>query len=345
MLAAALVALLLLGSGVSFGVAEGPVSTLRSESDTLDFAVDVKVAKGGWTLSPEFDPDVFLIRSRLPYRSKRVTFSSEVDSVSFKVKAGNDYDFDVLREGEPPSRIRIAALANPSFWGTKTLVPVGAAVALVALFLAVGWRRLKPSHLLPMGIAAPVVFWATTLLSGSMIDGYDHANNVVSELGVVGAKTEVLTSSAFVLVSLLCVLFSAGLYKACRQQGLSTAPVWLTLCMPISMFWAALFPLGNELHGVLGPAPLLINLGALLAFLLWRRREGHAVVSRLSLLSFGVMMLLFLIFVEPINGPYAGLVQRFWYAGWTLWFVSLSVGFQRTLPRAAEASAAWGRSG
>ncbi|CAN0362725.1 unnamed protein product, partial [Ectocarpus sp. 4 AP-2014] len=73
-----------------------------------------------------------------------------------------------------------------------------------------------------MGIAAPIVFWGTTLLSGSMIDGYGHLANVISELGVVGAKTEVLTSSAFVLTAMLCVLFSAGLYKACRQRGVST---------------------------------------------------------------------------------------------------------------------------
>lgn len=308
-------------------MAEVPSLTLRADSNAIDFSVDGRVTKGGWTLSHKFDPDVFLIRSRLPYRSKRVTFSSKLDSVTFNVKAGNDYNFIVLQEGETPYRIRITALANPKFWDTGTLAPVGISLALLALLVVVAWPRLEPAHLLPLGIAAPIVFWGTTLLSGSMIDGYDHLADVVSELGVVGTKAEVLTSSAFVFLALLCVLFSVGLYKACRQQNISTVPAWLTLCIPISFIWAAVFPLGNELHGVLGPLPLLLPLGALLAFLFWRRKEGYAVISRLSLLSFGVMMLLFLIFIEPINGPYAGLVQRFWYAGWSIWSVSLSVCF------------------
>ncbi|CAN0362764.1 unnamed protein product, partial [Ectocarpus sp. 4 AP-2014] len=93
--------------------AEAQKTTLRADSNTLEFSVDDSVAKGWWTLAPEFDPDVFLIRSRLPYRSKRVTFSSSLDSVTFDVKAGNDYDFVVLQEGETPCHIRITALANP----------------------------------------------------------------------------------------------------------------------------------------------------------------------------------------------------------------------------------------
>lgn len=328
--------MLLLGVLAPLCPADDPIMTLRADSSTLDFSVDDRVAKGGWTLSPEFDPDVFLIRSRFPYRSKRVTFSSDLDSVTFEVKAGNNYDFTVLREGETPCRIRIAALVNPSFWRTETLAPAGVSLALFALFVAVGWGRLRPIHLLPMGVVAPIVFWGLTLISGSRIDGYSHLVNVVSELGVVGSKTEVLTSSGLVLLAILCFLFSAGLYKACRERNISTIPAWLTLSMPIMSLWAAVFPLGNELHGVLGPLPLLMTAGALLAYILWRRKEGHAIMGRLSLLSFVIMMLLFLVFMEPINGPYGGLVQRLWYAGWSIWSVSLSVCFLSASPQAAE---------
>ncbi len=108
--------------------------------------------------------------------------------------------------------------------------------------------------------------------------------------------------------------------------------------MPVAMFWAAIFPLRNELHGMLGPLPLVMNLGALLAFILWRKREGLELVSRLSLLSFFVMMFLFLIFVPSINEPNAGRVQRFWYAGWSIWFVSLAACFPYTLPRTSIAN-------
>lgn len=314
------------------GETKSPIMT--SDSQTLDVSVDGNLlAKDGWTLSPDFDPDVFIIRSRLPYKSKQVTFSSLADSVSFDVTAGNDYDFTVILNGETRCNVRIAALADPKFWTWTSMVPVGIVTISVFLMTTIFWQRIKPEHLLPLGVISPVLFWATTIVSGAMIADYDHVRNAISELGVLGTHTEVLTSSCFVAVSFTGALFLVGLYKACRQSRVSTTPVWLGLSMPVGMFWAAMFPMGNELHGLLGPLPLMLTLGSLSAFIFWKRREGLTLVSRLSLLSFFVMLLLFLIFVPSFNELYLGLVQRFWYVGWSIWSVSLAVCFSGLAPQ------------
>lgn len=137
-LAVASAVLLSLGLLAESGVAAGPVSTLRTESDTLTFSIDGS-PEGVWPVSPQFDPDIFLIRSRWPYQSKRVTFSSGVDSVSFDVKAGNDYDFTVVREGEPPCRVRVTALAHPASWDERWLGSVGSVAGLVQRLWYAGW--------------------------------------------------------------------------------------------------------------------------------------------------------------------------------------------------------------
>ena len=47
----------------------------------------------------------------------------------------------------------------------------------------------------------------------------------------------------------------------------------------------------------------------------------------LSLAAFGLMGLIFLRFVPEIEANYPGLVQRFYYAGWSVWSVCLGWGF------------------
>jgi hypothetical protein len=101
----------------------------------------------------------------------------------------------------------------------------------------------------------------------------------------------------------------------------------LTFSMPISFLWAAVFPLGNEFHGSTGPLPLLMALGALLAFFLWRKKKGSAKIRLLSLISFFVMMLLLFRFIKPFGNNYEGLVQRIFYLGWSIWYISLNFYF------------------
>lgn len=313
------------------GSSRAALPIVRANSPTASISIDGgPFYEGAWHLNPNTNanPDYYMIGSSLPYGTKKIVFRTDLDSIAFDVQAGNEYDFIFLLNGKQTCHTRIWARPDPAIWGFQFLIPICTGLATVAVLLALKWRTLKPKPLLACGLFAPVLFWAATVVCGSVRGNYNHIEDTISQLGEVGSKAEVLSSLLFIVVSVLCVLFSIGLYKSTRSRNLSIAPALLSLAMPVTMAWAAVFPAHNEMHGLLGPVPLLVNVGALLTFLLWKNHDDLVKVRRWSLVSLALMMLLFLVFsqIQELEG----LFQRFWYCGWSIWFVSLSLGFSRT---------------
>ncbi len=303
--------------------ADGAESALRSDVKVIDFEAGTYL-KTKWTLQPELNPDVFTLPE---YRAEQeVRFTTGIGSLSFVARPGETHNLTVeLSDGE---RCRIAIVAPP----TPPLLANGRGMLVVAGFAAVAFfahwpRRVIPlATLLSCGWIAPLSFWALTIVGGFIHGHYNHLRMVVSELGAIDTRSELFMSIGEVFVGVTCLLFSAGIHRASRERGLNVLPALCTLAMPVSMAWAAVFPMHHELHGALGPLPLLLNIGALLAFLLWRRPDV-ARLRWLSLAAFGLMGLIFLRFVADIQANYPGLVQRLYYAGWSLWSVCLGWGF------------------
>jgi len=183
--------------------------------------------------------------------------------------------------------------------------------------------------LLRFGIISPLLFWEITIISGLMLEDYDHLKNVISDLGMIGTKSAAFSQWAFAILSVFCLLFSLGLIKAVKQIRVSIIPALLTLAFPIVTIWGmVLYPLPDPSHSALGAMPLLINLGALLGFILLRKKEieGLSRIRLWSIISFLVTMLIALRFTS-FGMEFQGLVQRFFYLGWSIWFISLSVYF------------------
>jgi hypothetical membrane protein len=176
-----------------------------------------------------------------------------------------------------------------------------------------------------------MLFWITTIVSGFIHGNYNHLRNVISELGAIESKSEIITSASLILLSVICILFTIGFYKASRTFKISVIPALLSLSMPLSIFWAAVFPLGNEFHGSVGPLPILTLIGALLAFILWSKNHEFFKLRLLSLISCFVMLLLLLRYIKPFAFHYEGLIQRFFYLGWSIWIISVSYYFTRKL--------------
>src|SRR5690606_20349547 len=122
----------------------------------------------------------------------------------------------------------------------------------------------------------------------------------------------------------LSTLFSIGFYKASKKLGLSSIPSILSFSKPVSLTWVAIFPLGNEFHPLIGSLPLLIILASFFSFSLWKNKKEFSSTRLLSLLSFFIMSLILLRFVQPFGSQYEGLVQRFFYLGWTVWIIAIS---------------------
>lgn len=305
--------------------------SVRTNSSVIDLQIDDgPIMKGAWHLNPEIDLDCFVFGSDLPYGTKKITFKTDVDDISFDVVAGNEYDFVFMLDGDTPYPTRIWARPDPAVWNLNVLIPVCVLFVALGVFVIAKWNSLPQKWLLGCGLLGPLLFWVATFVSAPIRGDYHHFNNVISQLGEVGSKAEVFTSVAFIAVGALSLLFSIGLYKSSQQFGVSVIPSILTLAIPVTIIWAAFFPLGNDLHGVIGPLPLALNLGAVLAFFLWKKNGSLSSIRRWSLVSFLFMMLLFLLFT-PLAQHYEGLIQRFWYLGWSIWFGAMSLDFMKQI--------------
>ena len=191
-------------------------------------------------------------------------------------------------------------------------------------------KKIQTRSLLQLGYLAVIGFWLMTFISGYIHGHYNHFKNTISELGAIGTTSEMFTSSSLVFISLLTTLFSIAFYRASKEKQLSVVPAILSFAMPVTLIWAGIFTLGNEFHTLTGPLPFLIIFCSLLAYLLWKKDRTFLRLRIFSLLSFFIMTLILLRFITPFGNEYEGLVQRFFYFGWTVWTISITYFFSKT---------------
>jgi len=100
--------------------AQDPLPILRAKSAVVDIQDGDLFLEGGWLLDPAAPLDIYLAR-RSP-RAKRVTFITDLESMSFDVEPGRTYDFIIDLEGKGACRTRISTLAG----GCRRLGDTGA---------------------------------------------------------------------------------------------------------------------------------------------------------------------------------------------------------------------------
>ncbi|MCX6559107.1 MAG: DUF998 domain-containing protein [Candidatus Aminicenantes bacterium] len=190
---------------------------------------------------------------------------------------------------------------------------------------------MRERHWLDAGTAVPVVFFTTTVLCGLVQGNYNHLSRQVSELGTIGTNSQYLFAAGLVLSSFLSILFIAWLLGACRRLQLSVWPVWPMFAFSVSIAGAAMFPLPLRMHQIMGSPVFLLLLSPLLGLILWPKNRLAANIRWMSVLSLLIMALGFLAYFPDILASYPGLKQRFFHAGWAIWFVYLSRAFRRAL--------------
>jgi hypothetical protein len=302
-------------------------------SDSLSVAIKIdgnRVAT--WFIDPDTkpwtEPDVFTIDRS--FESKKVTYLSNCDSVTFIAVPGGKYDFTILIKNHGAFPVRLATFDEPVFQNRIVLASIILGILIIICISYLRRNSLGTIPLLWLGIITPLLFWAMLITGGFIHGNYNHLHNVVSELGAIGTKSETFMSTNELLVSILSIFSTIGMYKACRQIGLNVIPVLTILSLSISMFWAAIFPMHHELHGTLGPVPLLLNIGVLLAVIIWKGKR-FASLRLVSLVSFILMMLILLRVIPSLRGNWEGLIQRFFYLGWSVWSMTVSLIFIRLL--------------
>ncbi|MBK7223197.1 MAG: DUF998 domain-containing protein [Saprospiraceae bacterium] len=299
--------------------------TIRANSLKVDIRVDEDYfAKGGWTLDPTKRPDIFSIGSKWLYETKKVTFITDIDSISVNIHPNGKFNFIALLNEKTPCYIQIATLSNPIFMSQNIVFPILLGLTLLIIILYLFRSKINTLIFLSFGYALPFLFWFITFLGGAIHGNYNHFKNAISELGAIETKSEVFTSSALIVLAILSIFFSIGFFRASQRCKISVIPAALSFAMPITMIWAGIFTLGNELHSLTGPLPFLIILGFLLSYQLWKRNKVMTKVGNLSLLSFTISALILLRFIKPFGYEYEGLIQRFFYLAWTIWTISIT---------------------
>ncbi len=86
----------LLGCHLLFGQTKLPL--IKANNASVTIKDDTEISKNSWTLSPEAKPDIYVAnRTR---STKTVTFYTDLDSISFKIKPNSKFDFIILLHGK-----------------------------------------------------------------------------------------------------------------------------------------------------------------------------------------------------------------------------------------------------
>lgn len=319
--------LLILNKGV---FAQKDLPTIKANSTSVDIRVDDDYfVKGGWELDPIKMPDIFSIGSKWLYETKKVTFITDIDSISVIIKPNSKYNFIILLREKIPCYIQIETLSNPIFMDNKVVIPLLLGFTMIFILLYLYKNRIDTKRFLYLGYAIPLLFWLMTFLSGAIHGNYNHFKNTISELGAIDTKSEIATSSALMILAVFCLLFSVGFYRASKKLKLSTIPAILSFSMPITMIWAGIFTLGNEFHSLTGPLPFLLIFSFLIAYLLWKGNKEISELKNTSLICFIISGLILLRFIKPFGYEYEGLIQRFFYLAWSIWITSITYHFSK----------------
>lgn len=78
--------------------AQSSLPVIKSNADTVDIRDGRNLKKNGWTLAPDAKPDVYQAEL-IDGKPHKVTFITDVDSISFTVKEGQKYDF-IIQKGD-----------------------------------------------------------------------------------------------------------------------------------------------------------------------------------------------------------------------------------------------------
>ncbi len=89
-------------------LAQSDAPVLRAKSGTVDIRDGDVFLKGAWAIDPGVALDVY--EAKRTSGGKRVTFISDVDSLSFDVRPGSTYDFIISIGGTDTCRTRISTM-------------------------------------------------------------------------------------------------------------------------------------------------------------------------------------------------------------------------------------------
>jgi hypothetical membrane protein len=135
----------------------------------------------------------------------------------------------------------------------------------------------REKTLLLAGIALPILYFGSILVSSLLYPGYSHVTQYASELGSATAKYPAIFNTGIVLTGLAAAVASFGFFFGVRDltgKSLLAALIGLSLLlMGFSTVMGGLFPMPDPRHGGYGLGMALHLTPLLLPIALWKRRR------------------------------------------------------------------------
>jgi len=196
--------------------------------------------------------------------------------------------------------------------------------------------------LLSCGILAPLLYAVADALAGMQWQGYSFQDQVISELGAVGAPSRPLFSILLIAVYLLLAAFGVGVWQSVGSERRLRVVAGLLVGLGVLALTVGQFvpmrPRGTE-QGLTGALHLVEGAVAMLMVMVAMGVAATAFGSRFRLYTFATIALVLVfgawsgtdapLIEAGLATPWAGVKERiFWYA-YQLWFAVLALTLLR----------------
>ena len=174
----------------------------------------------------------------------------------------------------------------------------------------------RPDYRLLAGIAIPIVFGFSILALATLVDGYSHVSQTVSEIGEAGSPAEIPWKIANFLIAMGFLAFASGIYRFARASAVSVWPAYLVGYFGLMSIGMSTFESPHPLHNVFGLSLTLGYMAPLVMALSWRKQAWAGSVVNYSWVSWVLVVIAIFLNLTPAFArdlyplEYYGLVQR-----------------------------------
>jgi hypothetical membrane protein len=193
---------------------------------------------------------------------------------------------------------------------------------------------MKRDYRLLFGPAAGILFAAGTVALATMVPGYSHVRQTVSEIGEMTSPARIPFAVLLCAMAACIVLFALALRDRSLALGHSSIAAYFTACMVVSVVGVGIFAYPHPLHNFFGLSELIGYQAPLLLGLTWRNDARVRSSIRLSWLFYFLICVAIALNLSPLFGngilwehlrPIHGLVQRALFAAWFGWGFALGL--------------------
>ena len=190
---------------------------------------------------------------------------------------------------------------------------------------------MQPRSLFLSGALAGVIFFAAVYALATMVDGYSHTAQTVSEIGELGSPAEVYLQIANLVVALCLLVFAWSIYLFAKTNHASILPAMFIACFAIAEIGVAIFPSPHTLHNVFGLSMTIGYMSPLVVAMSWRKLAGVNDLIAVSWIAFVLVVITIFLNLSPMFArdlyplEYYGVVQRALFVAFYGWCMFMSV--------------------